>query len=148
MTQDGSRRRFASFLDSLRLACDAEPEWPQKIKAAIGAALDFTGAEPDLARLIFLDPLEVDVQVADRLLASSDRLASLLSAGRRHCPGAAGLPRLTEKTLISGVQALIGAHLAARGPERLGELEPQLVEIILRPYIGGEEAARVARVEA
>lgn len=138
---------FESLLESLRRACDSEPQWPRKIKAAIGAGLAFAAAQPDCARLLCLDALTVDAEVAGHLLASSDRLAALLRSGREHCPQAGELPNLTEKTLVSGVLALVASRLIDGDASALSELGPQLVEMLLLPYVGEVEAARLADAE-
>jgi AcrR family transcriptional regulator len=132
------------LLGCLRAACASRPEWPLKVSAAVGEALAFAAAEPDHARLLCLEPLGVDAEVTGRLLAGNDRIAALLADGRRHCPQAEDLPRLTETTLVNGAVALVGRRLAEGDGADLAELEPQLVRLLLLPYVGAEEAARVA----
>jgi AcrR family transcriptional regulator len=134
---------FDGLLESLRPACAAQPQWPLKIKAAVGAALTLVAARPEVGCLLCLDTLSVDAEVASHRLAANERLAALLAGGRRHYPEAEDLPRLTEIALVNAVLALIGLRLA-EGDTELGELEPQLVHMLLLPYIGEEEAARLA----
>jgi hypothetical protein len=86
--------------------------------------------------------------VTRRVLASNDHLAGLLSAGRQHNPRGADLPALTEKALVGAVSAIIAGRLMNGEAERLPELEPELVQLVLTPYVGAEEAARVARAQA
>ena len=126
------------LLGDLRLACASQSRWPLKIEAAVGAALDVAAAQPVLARLLCLDPLSVDAEVASHLLAGNERLAALLADARRHHPEAAGLPRLTEMALVNAALALIGPRLAAG--DTTAELAPQLVQMLLRPYMGDAEA--------
>lgn len=135
---------FAHFLTAMMRACNAESEWPLKIRAAIRMALEFASAEPAQAQLLVLDALTGDAEVAGRVLTSSDHLAALLAAGGRQNPGAAALPKLTEKALIGAAAAIIAGRLMNGEAAVLPELEPQLVELTLMPYLGAETARIVA----
>lgn len=138
---------FERFLGLITRACNAGHRWPEKVKAAIGAALEFAAAEPEQAQLLTLDALAANVEIARRVLDSSDHLTALLSAGRRHsarAQRAQDLPDLTEKALIGAISATVSGLLMSGESGRLPELGPQLVELTLMPYIGAEEAARVA----
>jgi AcrR family transcriptional regulator len=135
---------FERFLGLIVRACNAESEWPLKVKSAIGAALDFAIEEPAAARLLTLDALAANVEVARRVLDSSDHLAALLSAGRQSNPAASELPALTEKALVGAISAIVASRLMDDNLQSLRELEPQLVELTLTPYLGAGEARRVA----
>lgn len=135
---------FQRFLTTLLRACDSEREWPRKVKASIRATLEFAAVDPAQAQLLVLDALAADVEVTSRVLASNDHLASLLSAGRQHSPRGAELPPLTEKAIVGAVSGIVAGRLLNGEAEQLPELEHQLVEIVLMPYIGAEEAARLA----
>lgn len=139
---------FERFLGSLVRACNSEREWPLKVKAAIGTALAFAVAEPEQAQLLVLDAIAADVDVTRRVLASNDHLAGLLSAGRQHSPRGAELPDLTEKALVGAISAIVAGRLMSGEAERLPGLEDELVQLVLTPYVGSEEAARIARASA
>jgi AcrR family transcriptional regulator len=139
---------FERYLGAMVRSCNSEQEWPLKIKAAITTTLAFAIDEPEQAQLLALDALAGDAEVASRVLASSDHLAALLSAGRQHSPRGAKLPALTEKALVGAVSAIIAGRLMNGESETLPELETQIVELILIPYLGPEEASRVAEAPA
>jgi AcrR family transcriptional regulator len=136
---------FERYLGALLRSCNGAGEWPLKVKAAIATTIAFAVEEPEQAQLLALDALAADVNVTSRVLASTDHLAALLSAGRQYNPRGAELPALTEKALVGAVSAIVAGRLMNGEPEALPELEPQLVELILIPYLGHEEATRVAR---
>ena len=139
---------FERLLSTLLRACNSEKEWPLKVKAAIGATLEFAVADPAQARLLVLDALAADVEVTGRVLDCNDHLASLLSAGREHSPRGAELPALTEKAVVGAVSGIVAGRLMNDQAEGLPELEPQIVELVLLPYIGAEEASRLAKAPA
>jgi AcrR family transcriptional regulator len=136
---------FERYLGALLRSCNSQEEWPLKIKAAIATTFAFAMEEPEQAQLLALDALAGDAEVTSRVLASTDHLASLLSAGRQYNPRGAELPGLTEKALVGAVSAIVAGRLMNGEVEALPELEPQIVELILIPYLGPDEASRIAQ---
>jgi AcrR family transcriptional regulator len=132
------------FIGLMVRACSSESEWPLKIRAAISAAIDFAMAEPDQAQLLTVDALSSNVDMARRVLAIGDHLAALLKAGREQAAPGVELPELTEKALVGMISAIVGSRLINGEAETLAALEPQLVELTLIPYVGTDEATRVA----
>ena len=125
-------------------ACAAESQWPAKVAAAIAAAVEFGMRAPDEALLLVLDAVAADAVLASRVLAANDFLVGLLRNGRERWPSAVDLPELTEPALIGAATSVIGARLIAGQADRLRGLEPQLVQLVLMPYLGNEEARKVA----
>jgi AcrR family transcriptional regulator len=135
---------FDCLADEISKACAAEPDWPAKVAAAAAASLAFASEAPDEARLLSLDVVGADPGVARRVLASNERLAAMLRAGRQHYPEAKELPELTEIALVSAISSLLnGLFIDDRG-DRIETLKPQIVQLLLMPYVGAEEAQRLA----
>ncbi len=135
---------FERFLGLVFRACNAALEWPFKVRSVIEAALEYAAAEPAQVGLLTLDPLAADVEMAQRVLASSEHLAALLSRGRAAGEAAVELPELTEKSVVGALTAIVSSRIANGEAQRLPELAPQLVELALTPYVGAAEAKRVA----
>jgi AcrR family transcriptional regulator len=136
---------FESFIARLLAACEAQPEWPLKVKVGIGVSLDYAAAAPGHLRFLMLDSLTFNREIARHTIDARGRLARLLAEGRRHSERGSELPSLTEQVLIGGLIGTIALQLAAGEEKRLPELAPQLTQFTLLPYLGAEEAARVAR---
>lgn len=135
---------FEGFLGFVFRVCNAASEWPFKVRSVIEATLDYAAAEPAQVGLLTLDALSTNVEMAQRVLASSDHLAALLSRGRELSEEAGTLPDLMEKSVVGALTAIVSSRIAAGEAERLPELAPQLVELALTPYVGAAEAKRVA----
>jgi hypothetical protein len=58
---------------------------------------------------------------------------------RRQCTGAGSLQRL-----LAGIASLVSTRLGAGAGEALPELAPQVTQLLLGPYVGSEQARRVA----
>jgi AcrR family transcriptional regulator len=139
---------FDRLTGELVRACAGQSEWPAKVVAAVAATIDFAVRTPEQAQLLVLETLAAEPVLALRVLASNDFLVGLLRNGREQCPQAASLPELTERALIGATASVIGHRLLFDQADRLPALAPQLVQLILIPYLGNEEAARLARASS
>lgn len=130
---------------SMRAAAEAFEEWPQKVRAALATMLRFLAGEPALARLYLIEPVAAGGEIAARHRASMQGLVEILKAGRPVHAGERPLPEATEETLVGGIVSLVVREISSGRAEQLEQLLPDLVELALAPYIGAEEAERLAR---
>lgn len=130
------------FLDQLSAACSGGRAWGDRVAAAIAAAVEFASQRPEEARLLALDAVAVDGKAARHALAGVERLAAMLRTGREHHRRATDLPEVTERALVGAVASAVNWRLLAG--ESLAGLEPQLVQLVLTPYLGPAAAARQA----
>ena len=131
--------------ESMQVAADAFEEWPQKVRAALGTLLRFLAGEPELARVCMIEPIAAGGEIAARHRASMQGFVEILRAGRPEHSGERPLPEATEATLVGGIVSLIVREINAGRTEQLETLLPDLVELTLAPYLGSEEAAKLAR---
>jgi AcrR family transcriptional regulator len=135
---------FDRLAGQLVRGCATVSEWSAKIVVAVSISIVFAIRTPEEARLLVLEALAPDPILAKRALASNDFLIGLLRNGREQCPGAAALPELTERALIGATTSVIGHRLLCDQADQLSVLAPQLIQLILIPYLGNEEAVRIA----
>jgi AcrR family transcriptional regulator len=122
-------------------------DWPHAVKAGIGAMLGFLAAEPHLARLCMVEALVAGPVVVERYDAAIQSFVPYFQSGREGRPKEV-LDRLsaaTEEALVGGMVSLISRRIIAGKAEDLEELLPDLVEFTLTPYLGSEEAAKIAK---
>ncbi|HEU4943871.1 MAG TPA: TetR/AcrR family transcriptional regulator [Solirubrobacterales bacterium] len=131
--------------DSMRVAAEAFDDWPQQVRAALATMLRFLAGEPELARLVMIEPVAAGGEIAARHRASMQGFVEILKAGRPEHSGDRPLPEATEETLVGGILSLIVREISAGKAKELEKLLPDLVELTLAPYLGGEEAERLAR---
>ena len=135
---------FEHLLALILRACATEREWGRKVRAAIAAVFAFATEAPAQARLLTLDALATDTVVGRQAADSNAHLAALLRDGRRQTPLGPTLPDLTEEALIGAVGAIFSGRLLEGGTDALKGLEPEIAQLVLTPYLGPEEAARLA----
>jgi AcrR family transcriptional regulator len=138
-----------AFMDRLwsevLAACGAAGGWQEGVRSSLGAVLDVLIEASPLARVFMVEATAASIAAAERQYAFLDRLADLLLRGRVAYPRAALLPHSTERLLIGGTMSIVCERLLAEEPAALSALEPELLEFLLGPYLGPEEAHRQAR---
>jgi len=128
-------------------AFKGEDDWADGIRAGIGAMLTFLASEPNLARLAMVEALVAGPVVVERYDAAVQTFIPYLTTGREGRPKAV-LDRLsdsTEEALVGGMVSLIARRIVAGQTDELESLLPDLVEFTLAPYVGNDEAAKIAR---
>jgi AcrR family transcriptional regulator len=129
-------------------AVEAAPDWPHQAVAAAREVLAFLAAEPDLARLCLVESQGASPAVAARLHYSVRELVPPLERGRAERSRERRLPATTEDSTIGALVSLASRKVAAGEAECLEELLPDFTEFILSPYLGPDEAARLAATAA
>jgi AcrR family transcriptional regulator len=123
--------------------------WPRQAVAAARAALAFLASEPDLARLCLVESRAAGPAVAARLNQAVGELGPPLARGRgERSEDERPLPDSTEDSTIGSLVSLVQRKVAAGEAEQLEQLLPACVELVLLPYLGPTEAARLAREAA
>jgi hypothetical protein len=72
-------------------------------------------------------------------------LIGLLREGSQRYSQARSPSDLTEQAAVGAAVSIVGVSLADKKIGPLPELTRALVQIILTPYLGGEEARRISR---
>jgi AcrR family transcriptional regulator len=131
--------------ERLAAAARAEAGWPEGVVAALRQALDFFAAEPGLARFCLVEPIGATVATAARLREALLAAVPCLRAGRALRPaGAEELADSTEDSVLGGLLATVSRAVLAGEAASLPGLLPRLVEFALAPYVGPDEARRLA----
>jgi AcrR family transcriptional regulator len=132
------------MVEEAQQAADDGEEWPLRVKEAIAAGLSFVAETATRARFFAVEAPAAGPIIFERYIAGMSRIVFLLRSGREHYPNAAELPELTEQVLVGGAACLVSSALLSEEHTRLPSLEVELVEIMLTPYLGREEAKRIA----
>jgi AcrR family transcriptional regulator len=125
------------FCDAVEQAVAAEQEWRARIRTGAAETLRLLGANPMVAHLMAVEAPQAGRAARERQQAMLERFAGVLRADH---PGRAGLPDDLADLLLGGVVSLIARYVDADRAERLPEATATLVEYLLIPYIGAEEA--------
>jgi AcrR family transcriptional regulator len=133
--------------EQVEAAFEQVDDWPHAVKSGVAAMLAFLAAEPNLARLAMVEAQVAGPAVVERYDEAIKGFVPFFRAGREEAAAssaAAALTPTTEDALVGGMVSLISRRVLAGKTEQLEELLPDLVEFILTPYLGPEEAERIA----
>jgi AcrR family transcriptional regulator/DNA-binding MarR family transcriptional regulator len=139
---------LAAFDDSIeRLAAvvvpawEGERDWAVRIRAGLGALLDFLDGEPALRQLVFVEALGAGPRVLARRAEVLDALAGPVDEGRRGAKAGGELPPLTAEGIVGATFGVIYARLIQDDQEPLAGLLNALMATIVLPYRGHAAAA-------
>jgi hypothetical protein len=136
---------FARLQVRMEEACASEEDWPRAVAAGIRATLEFAAAEPAAAGTLTNEALARGPSGVARNRRLITYAAGLLEPGRDERVGLGPSPDVLEQTLAGGIAFLV-AHRLALGREReLPALAGDVTEFVLTPYLGADEARRIAR---
>jgi hypothetical protein len=125
-------------------ACERPAPWPFRLRAGLRAVLSSLIESAALARVLTVEADAAGLSLMERRLAALDDFARLLRRGREDHPAARPLPEVTERLLVGGVASLLRQRLLREELAATAPLEVELVELLLIPYLGRQEARRIA----
>jgi AcrR family transcriptional regulator len=140
---------FDSAEQAIRTRLAAEPApWPDQVVLALRMVVEMIVAQPLLARAVVVEAPTVGPAVTERYERATKALAPLFRAGRKFNPRGDELPETIEDTLSGSVFWSAYQRLMVGEAEQLPASLPVLLELVLRTYLGQEEATRIARAES
>jgi AcrR family transcriptional regulator len=131
-----------SNLHAVRGAFDAEPTWPDSLRAAAYAHAEWILANPKKMRFGLLETVwasELTGALRDSLFGE---YVAMIDAGREVAPDPGSIPAFTAEGVVGSITEVITRRL---GPEQSGELlelVPEMMYLAVRPYLGEEVARR------
>lgn len=131
-----------------RLAAEPEAAWADRVLLALRTLVDLIVAEPVIARAVIVESPTVGPAITERYERATKALVPLFRAGRELNPRGDELPETIEDTLAGSVFWSAYQRLMVGEADQLSASLPVLAELVLRTYIGQDEASRVARGEA
>jgi AcrR family transcriptional regulator len=135
---------FARLASETHEAMAESDDWPVQVKGGVAAGFAFVSETAPSSRFFAIEALVAGPAALGRYQALTASIAEIMRAGRDLHPHAADLPDLLEPMLAGGLASIVTAALLTEEHSRLKELEAEVVELLLTPYLGRDEARRVA----
>jgi hypothetical protein len=129
--EEASSRLEAAVLG----ACEQCAEWPAKVAAGIYATLDFAVADDAASSCFAIEPPPSGPEGQGRYALRIERFAELLGAA---APERRAIS--TDRAVIRSVAAMIAEHLRSGRQQRLSAIGPDLVQLVLLPYLSFADA--------
>jgi AcrR family transcriptional regulator len=130
-------------LAAVERAYVAESDWRLAVRAGIDALFGFLASEPSFAHIALIDALIATPHTSARSKEGVGAFAQMLVPGLEQTRGYT--PAAIAVEAIAGGIFDLCLHYALAGKIReLPELVPSATYVALAPFLGGEEAARIA----
>jgi AcrR family transcriptional regulator len=131
----------AEIVAAITPAFRRAPDWPHGIRAAFGAMFNFLCSRPALANLAMVEVYAAGLEAMQRRLEALRPLQELIAVGYELAPGT---PPITSEGIVGGVCTLAYRRLREEGAAALPGLSPICAYITLSPFVGPDEACRLA----
>lgn len=119
-------------------------EWPERVAVAIRAFFEAISAEPLVARACLVEAPTAGPHMLELYERIPEAFLPLVGEGRDHTPEARALPEVMEETLVGAMLWSAYQRLNFAEAEKIPELIPENIELVLRPFVGQAEAERLA----
>ena len=126
-------------------AFQAAPTWPAAVHAAIETLLEHAVSDHVFARMAFFEILTGGAAATERAEQSLDTFATMLTPGYAEHPH---VPAVVGEAIIGGIWNVIQHEVAHGRAAQLPELAAELTYLALTPFLGAQEAARIAAGQA
>jgi AcrR family transcriptional regulator len=133
----------AKSLTIVERAYDAAADWRSAVRAAIAALFDFLASEPAFAHLALVDARIATDRTAERAGRGVSAYAQLLLPGLESRDGNQP-PAVAVEAIVGGIFELCISYTLQHRAEALSELVPRATYFALAPFLGAEEAGRLA----
>jgi AcrR family transcriptional regulator len=119
-------------------------DWPGSVRAGLEALLESLAAHPQLASFFLVSPATVGDEIVSRHHRAMRELVGALVSKAPRAGGGRIAADTAIEALAGGLARLASMKVNAGRGDELPALLPDLVELFLRPFVGSEEAVRVA----
>jgi AcrR family transcriptional regulator len=126
------------------LLAEEPREWAEQVVLALRKLTELIVSDPLIAKAVIVEAPTVGEGVFERYEKATKALVPLFRAGREHNPRGAELPATIEDTLAGSVFWSAYQRLIVGEADVLPQLLPELIQLVLRTYLGEAEAARIA----
>lgn len=135
-----------SFLDRMlqhiEEACAGVDDWPGRVRTTVAACFEFIEEVEPVARLFAIDSARTGAAGIECKSRIVEQAAVRLERGRLLYPEAQTLPPSLERALIGGSVTIVASTMLEGA--RLCDVEPEVAELLLTPYLGAAEAHALA----
>jgi AcrR family transcriptional regulator len=118
--------------------------WPERVRAGIGATLEFLADEPHFAWMCVVEAPAAGARAVDRYMGVVALLSSGIDEGRSHSPAGETIPAGFANAMVGGAAMLVREEIIAGRTAELPALTRDLAYAVLAPFVGRDGALAVA----
>lgn len=122
----------------------ATESWTARVRARVAALLALFGENPALVRFALVAPPAAGGAVGERNRQLLERVAAALAGDAPQGRGYSA-PTAVEREAMAGALAAVLAAKVDSDEQNLADVAPELVELVLVPFIGRRRAMKAAQ---
>ncbi len=126
-------------------AAATEAEWARRIIAVLRTVLELIEEKPLAARIALVEVHTAGPTARAHHERDLDEVAALLRSGREQSPVPDELPATLEYATIGGLAWLLQQRIANGEAADISKLLPEVLEIVVEPYLGAAATAEAGR---
>jgi AcrR family transcriptional regulator len=131
-----------SRLEALVAAAAASEEsWRGRLRAGLGALLDFLDAEPDIGRALVVEVHAAGPEALARRADAMKKIGDFIDLARRETEGQESPPQIAPEGIAAGIHAVVHGRLSTGATEGFRELLPEFMYFAVLPYFGAAAAS-------
>jgi AcrR family transcriptional regulator len=138
----GRTRMLGVLLPALRRARN----WPEGVRALTQASLNYMAEEPEFAQLVTVDVYAAGPEALERRDLAIERMLVALDGGVEYAT--TPMRPIAREAIMSAIYAMLSDWVQTQGTESLPRMAPLATYMALAPFIGPEDACKVANGEA
>jgi AcrR family transcriptional regulator len=136
------------LFEVLAQPCDASATIEERVERSLAAGLDALAAEPDVARLLFVEAPSAGEEIALHYHEWLQRYGTLLRSAAPELPPQAIPAPEVEGVIVGGIASRIASEVLHGRAAKLPDLAAPLVEYVLAFYRLGEPSPKDGKVVA
>ncbi len=125
----------------VKKAAASEDSWRGKLRAGLGALLDYLDAEPDVGRGIIVEVHAAGPEALARRAEAMKRVADFIDLARLEADESESPPQIAPEGIVAGIHAVVHSRLSTGATEGFRGLLPEFMYFAVLPYFGAEAAS-------
>lgn len=121
-------------------AAASEESWRGKLRAGLGALLDYLDAEPDVGRGIVVEVHAAGPEALARRAEAMKKAADFIDLARLEAEESEQPPQIAPEGIVAGIHAIVHSRLSTGTTEGFRGLLPEFMYFAVLPYFGAEVA--------
>lgn len=122
-------------------AADEHEDWRKKLRAGLGAVLEFLDAEPDIGRALIVEVHAAGPGPLKRRAETMKKVTDFIDLARYELEGQESPPGIAPEGIVAGIHAVVHSRLATGAKDGFRALLPEFMYFAVLPYFGAEAAA-------
>lgn len=122
-------------------AAASEQSWRGKLRAGLGAFLDFLDEESDIGRGVIVEVHAAGPEALKRRADAMKKATDFIDLARQDSEGDESPPGIAPEGIVAGIHAVVHARLSTGATTGFRQLLPEFMYFAVLPYFGAEAAS-------